>query len=53
MTDDETGSTWTTYGECTAGKLKGQKLTPLVPEPGLWFAWAEFHPDTDVFTSVK
>jgi hypothetical protein len=53
MTDDETGSTWTTYGECTAGKLKGQKLAQLIPEPGLWFAWAEFHPDTEVYTSGK
>ncbi len=49
MTDDETGSTWTTYGECTSGKLKGQKLTQLIPEPGLWFAWAEFHPDTEIY----
>src|ERR1700730_5706955 len=53
MMDDETGSTWTTYGECTAGKLKGQKLTQLVPEPGLWFAWSEFHPDTEVYSSPK
>ncbi len=53
MSDNETNSTWTTYGECTAGKLKGQKLTQLVPEPGLWFAWAEFHPDTDTYKSAK
>lgn len=26
ITDFETGSAWTAYGECTSGKLKGQKL---------------------------
>ena len=47
--DDETGSTWSAYGDCTAGKLKGQKLDRVIPEPGAWFAWAEFHPDTEVY----
>ena len=53
MSDNETNSTWTTYDEYTAGKLKSQKQTPLVPEPGLWFAWAEFHPDTEIYTAAK
>jgi hypothetical protein len=50
IADSETASTWTAYGECVAGKLKGQKLDPVIPEPGAWFAWAEFHPDTEVYS---
>jgi hypothetical protein len=51
IADSETASTWNTYGECVAGKLKGQKLDRVIPEPGAWFAWAEFHPDTQVFSA--
>jgi hypothetical protein len=50
--DNETGSKWSTYGECVDGKLKGQKLERVIPQPGSWFAWAEFHPDTKVFTAA-
>lgn len=49
ITDKETASTWNSYGECVSGKMKGQKLDRVIPEPGAWFAWAEFHPDTDVY----
>jgi hypothetical protein len=38
-------------GECVAGKSKGQKLDRVIPEPGSWFAWAEFHQDTQIFSS--
>jgi len=48
--DNETGSHWNAYGECTAGSLRGQKLERIVPQPGLWFAWAEFFPDTQVYS---
>jgi len=47
--DNETGSTWSAYGVCVAGKLKGEKLDRVIPEPGAWFAWAEFHPDTEIY----
>jgi len=47
--DSETGSKWSPYGECLEGKMKGQKLERVIPEPGSWFAWAEFHPDTDIY----
>jgi hypothetical protein len=51
IADNETASTWSAYGECTAGKLKGQKLDRAIPQPGSWFAWAEFHPDTQVYSA--
>src|SRR3981081_535375 len=50
--DDETGSKWNFYGDCLDGKLKGQKMERVIPQPGSWFAWAEFHPDTEVFAAA-
>ena len=52
MLDNESGSKWTAYGECVDGKLKGQKLERVIPQPGSWFAWAEFHPDTEVYSAA-
>ena len=50
--DRETGSKWTPYGECIAGKLKGEKLDPITPLPSFWFSWAEFFPETEVFAAA-
>ncbi len=50
LVDAETHSKWNAHGECIAGKLKGKKLDVLVPVPGFWFAWAEFHPETLVYS---
>jgi hypothetical protein len=52
IADNETASTWNFYGECVSGKMKGQKLDRVIPEPGAWFAWAEFHPDTEVYAAA-
>lgn len=49
LVDDQTGSQWTPYGECVAGRLKGAKLEVIPPLPSFWFAWAEFYPETQVF----
>jgi hypothetical protein len=51
LTDDETSSHWTAYGECIEGRLKGSKLKPLILEPEYWFAWSEFHPGTKIFAA--
>jgi len=51
--DNETGSKWNAYGNCLDGKLKGQKLERVIPEPGSWFAWAEFHPDTEIYQAAS
>ena len=51
ITDHETASRWTAQGECTAGKFRGQRLVRIIPQPGLWFAWAEFNPDTEVYSA--
>lgn len=52
LTDAETGSVWNSYGECVRGELKGQKLAPLIPLPSFWFSWAEFFPQTEVYTGT-
>jgi hypothetical protein len=49
IVDMETGSTWTPYGECTDGMLKGSRLEPITPLPSFWFSWAQFFPDTEVY----
>lgn len=50
LSDKETSSVWTTYGECIRGTLKGQELEPLTPLPSFWFSWAEFFPKTELYT---
>jgi hypothetical protein len=49
VVDTETGSTWTPYGECVAGSLKGERLESITPLPSFWFSWAQFYPDTEVY----
>jgi hypothetical protein len=52
LVDRETGSTWTVYGECIGGALRGTKLEPITPTPSFWFGWAQFFPDTEVFSAA-
>lgn len=53
LVDAETRSTWTAYGDCVAGKLKGTHLKQLIMEPEFWFAWSEFHPKTELYVPGK
>ena len=50
LTDNETGSTWNLFGEATSGELEGTELRLMVAAPHYWFAWAAFHPETDIYT---
>ncbi|MEO1289122.1 MAG: DUF3179 domain-containing (seleno)protein, partial [Chloroflexota bacterium] len=50
LVDDQTGSTWDLFGNATSGDLAGEQLRLLVAAPHYWFAWAAFHPDTEVYT---
>ena len=49
LTDRETKSRWTAYGDCTSGPLKGSALEAIILEPEYWFAWSEFHRDTGIY----
>lgn len=47
--DEETGSTWNVVGQAIDGPLAGERLEPLVHANHLWFAWAAFFPDAEVY----
>ena len=49
FSDDQTDSTWNAFGEAVAGELAGQELTWVHAFPHFWFAWAAFHPETEVY----
>jgi hypothetical protein len=53
LIDVETHSTWTAYGACVSGPLKGAHLKRLILEPEFWFAWSEFHPKTELYIPAK
>ena len=48
ITDAETGSSWSIFGEATAGELAGTRLGQIVHIDTFWFAWIAFHPDSAV-----
>lgn len=49
--DEETGSRWRMDGVARDGELAGAALTPVDEAyVAFWFAWAAFHPDTDLWT---
>lgn len=50
FTDEETGSKWNVLGFATEGELAGNRLAAMIAFDHLWFAWAAFYPDTQVFT---
>jgi len=47
--DRETGTTWDLLGRAIAGPLEGKQLTPAVHTNELWFAWAAFNPEAEVY----
>jgi hypothetical protein len=49
LTDRETKSRWSPYGDCISGPLKGSALEAIILEPEYWFAWSEFHRDTSIY----
>ena len=49
FTDEQTGSTWNAFGEAIAGELAGSQLQWIHAFPHFWFAWAAFHPETEIY----
>jgi hypothetical protein len=47
--DLQTSSKWSYDGVALDGPLEGKKLIRLAIEPGFWFEWVAFHPETLVF----
>jgi len=49
LIDLQTQSEWSYEGVAISGPLKGTELTRIAIDPGFWFEWVAFHPDTEVF----
>ncbi len=50
MQDQQTGSTWQAVtGRAIDGPLAGVALQRLPSHYSFWFAWSDFHPDTELF----
>ena len=50
MVDKETGSRWVALtGEAVEGELAGRQLRRVMSHYAFWFAWKDFHPDTEVY----
>lgn len=47
--DRQTGSEWNIDGIAVSGQLQGKQLLRIVFNPGFWFEWVAFHPDTEVY----
>ena len=50
--DTETGTLWTLLGVGDEGELGGQRLNPVKADNGLWFAWAAFKPETEIYAGT-
>ncbi len=52
LRDDETGSTWQALtGRAIDGPMVGTALERLPSFYSFWFAWSDFHPDTQLYSS--
>lgn len=49
--DRETGTTWDLLGQALSGPLAGKQLTAAVHTNELWFAWAAFNPEAQVYAA--
>jgi hypothetical protein len=47
--DVQTNSEWNYDGLAVSGELAGAQLTRLGFNPGFWFEWVAFHPQTEVY----
>ena len=49
ITDEETGSTWSTGGMATGGKLESQRLKPLPTRNAFWISISGAIPGIDLY----
>jgi len=50
--DTQTNSEWNYDGLSISGEYEGKQLERIPIEPGFWFAWVAFHPETLVYGDV-
>ena len=46
IVDVATNSVWNYDGLAISGQMQGEQLERLPIEPGFWFEWVAFHPET-------
>jgi len=51
--DSQTNSKWSYDGLSISGEYEGKQLERMPIEPGFWFAWVAFHPDTELFGDMR
>ena len=52
LRDRETGTTWTAFtGVATEGPLAGKKLKRAPSHLSFWFAWTDWNPETELYTT--
>jgi len=51
LIDVETNSEWNYEGLSVEGELEGTQLTRLPSDPGFWFEWIAFHPNSELYVS--
>jgi len=47
--DLQTGSIWNYDGVAISGDMQGVEMKRIPFNPGFWFEWVAFHPDTEVY----
>ena len=50
--DSQTNSEWNYDGLAISGEYEGRQLNRMAIEPGFWFEWVAFHPNTLIFGGV-
>jgi hypothetical protein len=49
ITDLQTGSIWNYDGSAISGDMLGEQMKRMPFNPGFWFEWIAFHPETEVY----
>jgi hypothetical protein len=49
LRDAETGTLWDLTGAAISGPRAGSRLEPVATYSAMWFAWAAFNRDTELF----
>jgi len=47
--DLQTSSEWSYDGIAISGELEGVEMNRLPFNPGFWFEWVAFHPETEIY----
>ncbi len=49
IVDIQTNSDWNYEGNAISGPMEGSQLSRIPIEPGFWFSWVSFYPETQIY----